>query len=269
MTTDVAISPVDLSHRAAAFPPPQIIDVRRQPAFDDDPQLIPGAVRHAPENLADWAHALEPWRPVVTYCAHGHDVARNAAAALRERGFAARFVEGGLDGWRAAGLATTPWRAPTRWVTRERPKIDRIACPWLIRRFVDPAAEFFYVAPAAVRAFAAANGATAYDVPDVTYSHVGGQCSFDAFVRLHRLDHPALRQLATIVRGADTGALDLAPQAPGLVAASLGLSAMFADDHAMQKWGMLVYDALYEWCRAAQDETHGWYPEKLRELEDA
>jgi rhodanese-related sulfurtransferase len=269
MTTDAAISPLDLSHRLAAFPPPALIDVRRQPAFDTDPQVIPGAVKRAPESVADWADTLEPWRPVVTYCVHGHEVGQGAAAALRERGFAARFLDGGLEGWRAAGLATEPWRAPTRWVTRERPKIDRIACPWLIRRFIDPSAEFFYVPNAGVRAFAAANDATAYDIPDVTYSHVGPLCSFDAFVRIHNLDHPALAQLATIVRGADTAALDLAPQAPGLLAASLGLSALFADDHAMLKWGMLVYDSLYEWCREAQDETHGWYPEKLRALENA
>ena len=150
-----------------------------------------------------------------------------------------------------------------KWITRERPKIDRIACPWLIRRFIDPAAEFFYVPSDEVRAFAAGEGATAYDIPDVDYSHVGPECSFDAFIRRHELGHPALDELARIVRAADTSALHLAAQAPGLVAASLGLSAMFADDHAMLKWGMLVYDSLYAWCREAQAETHGWYPEKL------
>src|SRR5438034_6042911 len=124
-------------------------------------------------------------------------------------------------------------------MTRARPKIDRIACPWLVRRFIDASAEFFYVPAADVRAFGAANHAEPYDVPDVRYTHAGPQCSFDAFVRLHQLDHPALAALANIVRGADTAALDLAPQAPGLLAASLGLSAMFGDDHAMLKWGML------------------------------
>ncbi len=141
---------------------------------------------------------------------------------------------------------------PTRWVTRARPKIDRIACPWLVRRFIDPSAEFFYVPSAEVRAFAAANAATPYDVPDVTYTHSGAQCSFDAFIRLHELSDPALADLATIVRAADTNALGLAPQAPGLLAVSLGLSASFADDHAMLRWGMLVYDALYASCRQAR-----------------
>ena len=269
MIMDAAISPLELEQRLAAFPPPTLVDVRRAPAFAADPAVIPGAVKRDPERVVGWADTLEPWRPVVVYCVHGHEVGSDVATALRARGLDARHLAGGLDAWRAAGLATAPWRTPTRWVTRERPKIDRIACPWLVRRFVDASAEFHYVPPAEVRAFAAAHDATAYDIPDVAYSHVGPECSFDAFVRLHALDHPALSTLATIVRGADTGVPALAPQAPGLVAASLGLSALFADDHAMLKWGMLVYDALYEWCREAQAETHGWYPEKLRALETA
>ena len=198
------------------------------------------------------------------YCVHGHEVSHNAATFLRAAGFDAHALDGGIEGWREHGRATADFAAPTRWVTRARPKIDRIACPWLIRRFVDSAAEFFYVPNQEVRAFSAANGATAYDIPDVPYSHVGPDCSFDAFIRIHRLAHPALDALATIVRGADTSALHLAAQAPGLLSMSLGLSAMFADDHAMLKWGMLVYDSLYAWCREAQTEAHGWYPEKLR-----
>jgi len=149
-------------------------------------------------------------------------------------------------------LPTRPFAAPTRWVTRERPKIDRIACPWLIRRFIDPAAEFFYVPTADVRRFAEANDAEPYDVPDVRYTHVGRECSFDAFVRLHDLEHPALAALAKIVRGADTGAPELAAEASGLLAVSRGLSSTFADDHEMLKWGMLVYDSLYAWCRSTQ-----------------
>jgi rhodanese-related sulfurtransferase len=266
---DAAITPIELKQRLAAFPPPTLIDVRRQPAFEQDQVVIPGAVRRLPEEVGKWCEAIEPWRPVVVYCVRGHEVGQGAASALRERGIAARYVAGGLEGWRAEGHPTKAYTAPTRWVTRERPKIDRIACPWLIRRFIDPAAEFSYVPNAEVRAFAAANGATAYDVPDVRYGHVGQECSFDAFIRIHELVHPALAKLATIVRGADTSAMHLAPQAPGLLAASLGLSAMFADDHAMLKWGMLVYDSLYAWCREAQTETHGWYPERLRDLECA
>jgi rhodanese-related sulfurtransferase len=260
---DALITPNELKQRLAAFPPPTLVDVRRQPAFDEDRQVIAGALRHLPEAVETWAAAIEPWRPVVVYCVRGHEVGQGACAALRARGLDARYVEGGLERWRAEGNPTRPFAPPTRWVTRARPKIDRIACPWLIRRFIDPTAEFFYVPNAEVRAFAAAEGATAYDVPEVDYSHVGPECSFDAFIRRHDLGHPALDELARIVRAADTSTLHLAAQAPGLLAASLGLSAMFADDHAMLKWGMLVYDSLYAWCREAQAETHGWYPEPL------
>ena len=269
MSIPGAITSADLQQRLGAFPPPILIDVRRQPAFDADPVVIPRAVRRAPEAIAEWARDLEPWRAVVVYCVHGYEVSQKAATFLRQTGVAAHALNGGIEDWRARGGATVPYTPPSRWVTRERPKIDRIACPWLIRRFLDPAAEFSYVPAQDVRAFAAANGATAYDVPDVTYSHVGADCSFDAFIRLHELAHPALATLAAIVRGADTSAPHLAPQAPGLLATSLGLSAMFADDHAMLKWGMLVYDSLYAWCREAQTETHSWYPEKLRAQETA
>ncbi len=155
-------------------------------------------------------------------------------------------------------------RTPTRWVTRARPKIDRIACPWLVRRFLDPSAEFFYVPTPEVLSFARTHSAEPYDVPDVTYSHSGAACSFDAFIRIHGLKDEALDDLARIVRAADTAALELAPQAPGLLAVSLGLSQMFADDLAMLRWGMLVYDALYAWCRQARGETHGWDPAKMR-----
>jgi len=266
---DAAITPTELTQRLAAFPPPTLIDVRRQPAFEQDPEVIPGAMRRLPEAVESWARAIEPWRRVVVYCVHGHEVGQGAAMALRGCGLDAYFLEGGLERWRAEGHATKVFAAPTRWVTRERPKIDRIACPWLVRRCIDPSAEFFYVPNAEVRAFAAKEQATAYDIPDVPYSHVGPECSFDAFIRIHELDHPALAVLARIVRGADTGQPQLAGEAPGLVAASLGLSAMFTDDHAMLKWGMLVYDSLYAWCREAQTETHGWHPEKLRTLETA
>ena len=236
------------------------------------PHVIPGAMRRAARRRSPtWARdarAVAPGRR-RTACT-GTRSAQDAAAALRARGFDARYLEGGLDGWRAEGGATAPYAAPTRWVTRERPKIDRIACPWLVRRFIDPAAEFFYVPNAEVRAFAAANGATAYDIPDVDVlaRRRRSAASTRSSASTGSTD-PALDALATIVRGADTSALDLAPQAPGLLAVSLGLSAMFADDHAMLKWGMLVYDALYAWCREAQAETHGWYPEKLRVRETA
>ncbi len=264
MSTDPVITSPELQQCQQAFPPPAIIDVRRQPAFERDPAVIRGAIRRTPESIAEWIGAIEPWRPVVVYCVHGHEVSQNACAALRTAGLDARHLAGGLEGWREAGGAVAPYTAPSRWVTRERPKIDRIACPWLVRRFLDPSAEFFYVPNAQVRSFAAQQRATPYDVPDVEYSHAGPQCSFDAFIRIHGLADPALGDLAAIVRAADTGVLALAPQAPGLLAISLGLSQMTGDDHAMLRWGLMVYDALYAWCRAARGETHGWNPEALR-----
>ena len=148
-----------------------------------------------------------------------------------------------------------------KWITRERPKIDRIACPWLIRRFIAKDAEFLYVPAEQLFALAAETGATPYDVPGAEpFSHHGEQCSFDAFLDHYGLHRPALDHLAVIVRGADTARLDLAPQAAGLLAVSLGLSANYSDDHAMLEQGMVVYDALYTWCRALQHETHNWTP---------
>jgi hypothetical protein len=147
-----------------------------------------------------------------------------------------------------------------KWVTRERPKIDRIACPWLVQRFIDKDPEFLYVASDRVRSVAAETGAIPYDVPDVELSHVGPLCSFDAFLKKYRLEDPALQDLAVIVRGADTGHPELAPQSPGLLAVSLGLSRVFADDHEMLRHGMVLYDALYAWCREGRGEAHGWPP---------
>jgi hypothetical protein len=149
-----------------------------------------------------------------------------------------------------------------KWVTRERPKIDRIACPWLIERFIDKDAEFLYVPAADVLKVAKETGATPYDIPGVEMGHDGELCSFDTFLRKYQLNDPALLQLATIVRGADTDRLDLAPQAAGLLAISLGLSRNFSDDHEMLKQGMTIYDALYSWCKELQGETHNWYPGK-------
>lgn len=148
-----------------------------------------------------------------------------------------------------------------KWVTRERPKIDRIACPWLIARFIDDAPEFLYVPSGDVLAVAQATGATPYDIPGVEMSHHGERCSFDAFLDKHQLHgNAALVQLAAIVRGADSSRLDLTPQSAGLYAISLGLSHCFRDDHEMLRHGLVVYDALYAWCRACQDERHNWPP---------
>jgi hypothetical protein len=137
-----------------------------------------------------------------------------------------------------------------KWVTRERPKIDRIACPWLIHRFIDKEAEFLYVQREKVLEVAKKQSATPYDVDGVEFTHEGEFCSFDKFIAKYQLQDPALRKLALIVRAADTGRLDLAPQAPGLLAISQGLSATIPDDHEMLKVGMVLYDALYAWCKS-------------------
>jgi hypothetical protein len=148
-----------------------------------------------------------------------------------------------------------------RWITRERPKIDRIACPWLITHFIDPEAEFLYVSSREVLQIAAEKDATPYDIPGVELSHVGELCSFDAFLKKYQLSDPALQQLAKIVRGADTSRLDLTPQSAGLYAISLGLSQRYADDHEMLAHGLIMYDALYAWCKECQGESHNWPPQ--------
>jgi rhodanese-related sulfurtransferase len=150
-----------------------------------------------------------------------------------------------------------------KWITRERPKIDRVACPWLVSRFIDREAEFVFVPADRVLAEAAQQNAIPYDVPDVELSHVGPLCSFDAFLAKYELDDPALNALAPIVRGADTGHPELAPEAPGLLALSLGLSRRFDDDHEMLRHGMVMYDALYAWASGARNETHGWPPQPI------
>jgi rhodanese-related sulfurtransferase len=246
---------------------PLVIDVRRKPAFRAAADMIAGALWRDPERVADWAGELPRASRVVAYCVHGREVSQGIAKALGERGLAAQFLHGGIeDGWKVAGGALDRKAAGdnTRWVTRERPKIDRIACPWLIARFVDPDAEFVYVPSKQVLEAAKERDAVPYDIPDVHFSHDGERCSFDAFLAHYRLADPALEQLARIVRGADTARLDLAPQAAGLAAISLGLSRNFADDHAMLKHGMVMYDALYAWCRSAQDEVHTWNPAAYR-----
>jgi len=150
-----------------------------------------------------------------------------------------------------------------RWVTREHPKIDRIACPWLIRRFIDPDAEFLFVPPAQVNRVAQERGAIPFDVEGVELTHDGSRCSFDAFLEKYQLREPALLELAGIVRGADTDRLELTPQSAGLLAISLGLSHNFPNDHELLRQGMVLYDALYAWCRDVRDERHSWNPQRL------
>ena len=256
-----AISAASLRQSLASARPPLVIDVRKTPAFIDAPDLMRGALRRDPLRIAEWQRTLPGEADVVVYCVHGHEVSQNAAKAL-----GARFLEGGIEAWRAAGgeLFGKPKGASSRWVTRERPKIDRIACPWLVKRFIDPDAEFLYVPTPDVKSVAKEKQAVPYDIPDVEFSHEGDLCSFDAFIKFFRLKDPALDELAVIVRGADTGRPELAKQSSGLLSISLGLSLNFQDDHEMLKHGMTVYDALYSWCKRGKEEKHTWNPEAYK-----
>jgi rhodanese-related sulfurtransferase len=223
-----------------------VIDVRRNERWRESPYAIKGALRRDPAKVEEWKATLPKAASVVVYCVHGHEVSQNAAKAL-----GARFLEGGIEHWREEGgeVSAKPANASTRWVTRERPKIDRIACPWLVKRFVDSDAEFLYVPAQDVSQVAKEKNAVPYDIPGVEFGHDGELCSFDAFLKFYNLNDAALQKLARIVRGADTGKPGLTPQSPGLLAISQGLSLIEKDDLKMLEQAMPVYDALYAWCR--------------------
>ena len=262
--TSSTVAALLTQHGSAAAP--LIIDVRRQAAFAGDPQIIAGATWRDPFTTNDWAKYLPRHHNVLLYCVHGHEISKNATAALCAEGIQACYLEGGIEAWRTAAGTTTkksvhpaipsPANLPSIWVTRERPKIDRIACPWLVRRFIDPLAEFVYVPASEVLDYATQHKAIAYDVPNVQFTHRGDLCSFDALMADFDLHDAALDDLARIVRGADTGMLDLTPQSHGLLAVSLGLSALYRNDHEMLKHGMVIYDALYAWLKSARAEIH-------------
>jgi rhodanese-related sulfurtransferase len=237
---------------------PLLVDVRRQDAFNADDRLIVGALHLPPGDVESWRKDVPEDRPVVAYCMHGHEVSQNTAAALRKSGIEATYLEGGISGWKEEDLPMRRKRGPVenKWVTREHPKIDRIACPWLISRFVNPNAEFIYVPPNEVTKVAKDVGGTPYDINGAEFGHVGDHCSFDAIIRIYDIHDQPLDHLATIVRGADTSRPDLTPQCEGLLAISYGLSSNFPDDHEMLKHGMVMYDALYTWCRLQNNKQH-------------
>ena len=268
MSATNSISPEKLARLIGTPSCPAIIDVR-----PDATELLPASSRRPAESVREWAGSLAG-RKVVIACVHGQERSAGVAAILRSEGVEAETLEGGFAAWRKAGLPVIEAaRLPqpdaigrTVWVTRARPKVDRIACPWLIRRFVDPAAVFQFVAPADVAGVAEHFGATPFDVDGVFWSHRGDNCTFDTMVEefgLGAID--ALARLAIIVRGADTARPEIAPQSAGLLAVSLGLSRMFSDDLEQLEAGMLVYDAFYRWCRDAVDETHDWVSHKPRQ----
>jgi rhodanese-related sulfurtransferase len=262
------IIPVDeLKERIGTAEAPLVYDVRRRETFDAASRILPAARWHRHTSASEWAEAFPLAASVVCYCTHGHNVSQLAVAALRERGIDARTLAGGIEAWQKANgptilKAALPGRdedRPSRWVTRIRPKIDRIACPWLIRRFIDREAEFLFVEPAYVADVASELGAIAYDIDGVELSHVGPTCTFDTLIDRFGLTDPALEYLRLVVRGADTACLDLAPEAAGLLAVSLGISAASGgDDRAAVERGMGIYDALYAWRRKAATETHNW-----------
>jgi hypothetical protein len=230
--------------------------------------MIPASRWQEPKRDANWLNACDPAIPAVIVCRHGHELSQSVAAELRARGVEARVLAGGYAAWEQAGLPLVSKktfdrfiaRNPSLWVTRRRPKIDRVACPWLIRRFIDPTARFLFVDPPEVPAVARETGAIPFDIDGVELSHVGDRCSFDTLLDLFGLERdPALAELALIVRGADTASPQLAAEAAGLLAVSLGLSALAGDDdHGLLRQGFVVYDALYAWRRKAADETHNW-----------
>jgi len=258
-----SVSAASVYARLGTASAPILIDVRRRPAFEADEWMVAGAVRRGPDTVQEWGMALPKGRSVVVYCAHGQEVSRNAAASLRGIGIDARYLDGGIADWaeRKLPLRKKLPLGDRGWVTRERPKIDRIACPWLIRRFIDPEATFLYVPTEQVFDVARVTGAVAYDIPGAEpFSHDGELCSFDSFLKVYGIREPALDTLAIVVRGADTSRPELAPQAAGLLALSLGLSANFAKDHDMLGHGLVMYDAFYAWCRSCQKEKHNWNP---------
>lgn len=260
-----SITPQQLARRVGLPDAPIVLDVRTVEDAAADPRLLPGALRRDHRDVASWAPGFRG-RAVVTACQRGRKLSEGVAAWLRHEGAQAEVLEGGFEAWAAAGLplVATQHIPPrdaagrTVWVTRARPKVDRIACPWLIRRFVDPAAAFLFVTASEVPAVAERFGATPFDIEGVFWSHRGATCTFDTMLAEFGLSTPALDRLAVIVRGADTARLDLAPQCAGLLAASLGLSRQYRDDLAQLEAGMALYDAFHIWCRDATEETHNW-----------
>jgi rhodanese-related sulfurtransferase len=263
MASNITISAEKLNRLIGTPNCPSLIDVRADDDWAAAPLLIPGSVRRPHGDLSAWA-AEYAGRPAVVIGQSGAKISQGVAALLRHTGVAAEVLEGGFKEWHRASLPlVTAARMPppdgqgrTVWVTRFRPKVDRIACPWLIRRFVDPRAVFLYVAPADVAGVAGEFGATPFDVDGAFWGHRGDACTFDVMVAEFGLTTEPLKRLAAIVRAADMDRVDDVPQAAGLLAASLGLSRMFSDDLAQLEAGMGLYDAFYRWCRDAVEETH-------------
>ncbi|WP_187430085.1 hypothetical protein ROLI_023730 [Roseobacter fucihabitans] len=263
MAQFASINPTSLMRLIATPQAPVVLDLRIDEDFDTDPYLIPTARRHPYDRIQDLVPDLLD-KHVVVICHKGLKISHGAAAVLRAKGLRAQVLEGGSLAWRAQDLPRIPASqmhrsgAATRWVTRWRPKIDRIACPWLIRRFIDPRAEFLFVPPGEVASVAEKFDATAFDIPGARWTHDGPLCTFDAMLAGFELHTPALDKMARIIRGADTNDHTLAPECAGLLALCVGLSSGFREDLAQLEAGMTLFDALYRWARDGQNETHDW-----------
>ena len=268
LSPSYSISPNDLWNAIATQHAPLIVDVRRRDTFAQSTLLLPGALWRDAATTAQWASEFDRTQTMAVACKAGHEMSQLAAAQLRADGFDARVLEGGYEAWAKAGLPFVAKGeldriAPTRpslWVTRRRPKLDRVACPWLIHRFLDRQARILFVDPSDVVNVANECKATPFDIKDVELSHVGERCTFDTMLKLFGLEsEPSLARLALIVRGADTARPDLAAEAAGLHAVSVGLSALAGDDdHGLLQRGFMVYDALFAWLRFAANERHNW-----------
>lgn len=244
---------------------PDIVDISIDPDFAADPYMIPGSYRFAHTDAAGLVARLRGKRAVII-CQRGIKLSQGMTAWLRAEGISAEYLSGGMYGWRdaadtlriPAAVVPPPVDGASLWVTRHRPKIDRIACPWLIRRFVDRNARFLFVSPAEVMGVAERFGATPFDVTDVFWSHRDAQCTFDTMLEEFQLKSQPLMRMARVIRAADTDRHDLDPVAAGLLAMSVGLSRQYRDDQAQLNAGMVLYDALYRWARDGFDETHDW-----------
>jgi rhodanese-related sulfurtransferase len=266
MATPDAITVTQLVRLVGTPDAPMLVDVRIDNDHASDARMLPASVRRDHRTVSSWAGEYAG-RSVVVVCQRGQKLAQGTAAWLRHAGVRAEFLERGFEAWaEGKGLLVRPDHVPERdnqgrtvWVTRTRPKIDRIACPWLIRRFIDPSAVFLFVAPPEVVDVADRFRATPFDIEgEFFWSHRGDLCTFDVMVEEFGLHSPALDRLALIVRAADTARLELAPQAAGLLAASLGLSRMHKDDLVQLDASFPLYDAFYRWARDAAGETHNW-----------
>ena len=248
---------------------PALIDTCVDPDFDADPYLIPGSVRHPHTDRLGLAERLRGRRAVVI-CQKGKKLSQGVAAWLRSEGIETEYLSGGMFAWRDTdGAPRLPAHAlpaeidgATLWVTRHRPKIDRIACPWLIRRFIDKNARILFVAPGEVAGVAERLDATPFDTDAPPYTHAGERCTFDAMLDAFGLRTEALDRLAQVVRAADTDRHDLAPEAAGLLAISVGLSKQYRSDSAQLEAGLAIYDALYRWARDGYTESHDWPKER-------